>query len=91
MTLDSRTEEKMRQARRRFLMSCGKFAVVTPPAVTLLLAGERQNYAAAGSHLGNAFGTRGRREFGLGHADNGFGNGGGDGVPGRSDHSDVNR
>jgi hypothetical protein len=36
-------------ARRRFLASCGKFAVVTPTAVTLLLAASEQNFATAAS------------------------------------------
>ncbi len=53
------------EARRRFLATCGKFAVATPPVVALMLADAERNYAAAGSN-------------------NGFGNGGGDGAPGRS-------
>ena len=36
-------------ARRRFLATCGKFAVVTPPAITLLLSASPQSYAAAAS------------------------------------------
>ena len=31
------------------------------------------------------------RSSGLRHANNGFGNGGNDGVPGNSHHTDVNR
>ena len=92
MTLDAQTEDKTREARRRFLMSCGKFAVATPPAVTLLLAGAQQNYASASSGHGRGHhkkhGHHGRHRR---HANNGFGNGGGDGVPGRSRHSDVDR
>lgn len=65
-------ESQLRDARRKFLMSCGKFAVVTPSAVTLLLSASTQNYATAGSN-------------------NGFGNGGSDGVPGRSNFQDVTR
>lgn len=62
------------QARRRFLATCGKFAVVTPPAMTVLLSSTAQNYAVAGS--GNAgLSLRGN---------NGWGNGGSDGVPGNS-------
>ena len=34
-------------ARRRFLASCGKFAVVTPPAIALMLSATEHNYAAA--------------------------------------------
>jgi hypothetical protein len=55
------------ESRRRFLAKCGKFAIVTPPAITLMLAASSQNFAVAASG-GN----------------NGFGNGGGDGVPGNS-------
>ncbi len=70
---DRKTEEQMREARRDFMKSCGKFAVVTPAAMTLLLSASRQNYATAGSH--NGFRRQGN---------NGFGNGGGDGIPGNS-------
>lgn len=59
-------------ARRRFLLNCGKFAVVTPPVVTLMLSASERSYAAVAS------GARGRK------GNNGFGNGGGDGVPGNS-------
>jgi hypothetical protein len=72
--MDKHNKADMLDARRRFLAKCGKFAVITPPAVTLLLSSTAQNYAVAAS--GNA----GRSLSG----NNGFGNGGGDGVPGRS-------
>lgn len=36
-------------ARRRFLINCGKFAVATPPAISLLLAAAKTNYAVASS------------------------------------------
>jgi hypothetical protein len=41
--------------RRKFLASCGKFAVVTPPAVTLLLSTSLNSTAVAQSagHSGN--------------------------------------
>ncbi len=54
--------------RRKFLASCGKFAVVTPPAITLLLstslnstavaqsAGNNGNHNGNGNGNGNAFG-----------------------------------
>lgn len=58
-------------ARRRFLANCGKFAIVTPPVVSLMLSASHRSYANAGSG-----GSRG--------GNNGFGNGGGDGVPGNS-------
>ena len=77
--------------RRRFLISCGKFAVVTPPTIALILAESDRNYAMAlsggshGHHFGFGGGVGGGRWHRPRHfADNGFGNGGGDGVPGRS-------
>jgi hypothetical protein len=38
-----------REARRRFLAACGKFAVVTPPTITLMLAAAERSYVAAQS------------------------------------------
>jgi len=35
--------------RRKFLAACGKFAVVTPPAITLLLSTSLHSPAVAGS------------------------------------------
>lgn len=32
------TSENTAEARRRFLAQCGRFAVVTPPAMTMLLS-----------------------------------------------------
>jgi hypothetical protein len=75
-TMDKHKEPEMLDARRRFLAACGKFAVITPPAMTVLLTSTAQNYAVAAS------GGRGVRLPGGGN--NGFGNGGGDGVPGNS-------
>jgi hypothetical protein len=80
--LDGISEERMNkdteidrlEARRRFLAKCGKFAVITPPAMTVLLSSTAQNYAVAASGGGG-------RSF---QGNNGFGNGGGDGVPGNS-------
>ena len=67
-------------ARRRFLATCGKFAVITPPAMTVLLTSTAQNYAVAASGGGSV-----RLSGGGGpQGNNGFGNGGGDGVPGNS-------
>lgn len=59
-----RSDSDIVKARREFLARCGKFAIVTPPAVALMLSAVRNNYAYA--------------------SNNGFGNGGGDGVPGNS-------
>jgi hypothetical protein len=61
--------------RREFLKSCGKFAAVTPPAVTLLLSTSLTSAAIASS------GGR------IVRGNNGFGNGGGDGSHnGKEDH-----
>ena len=60
--------------RRKFLVDCGKFAAVTPPAISLLLASSNQNFAVAASG-GNPS---------VSHANNGFGNGPFDGIPGKS-------
>lgn len=62
------------EARRRFLATCGKFAIATPPAVTMILSQAGRNYAVASSG-GHGPSSRGN---------NGWGNGGGDGVPGKS-------
>lgn len=62
--------------RRKFLASCGKFAAVTPPAITMLLSTSLNSNAITGS--------AGRKLHGQGN--NGKGNGGGDGSPnGKSD------
>lgn len=49
--------EGLVQDRRRFLLSCGRFAMITPPTMTLLLASSGQNFAVAGS--GSAGGSLG--------------------------------
>jgi hypothetical protein len=54
-TEDSLTEEN--EDRRKFLAACGKFAVVTPPAVTLLLSTSLNSPAVA-----NSSGGRGSRD-----------------------------
>ena len=72
MTLHKGSEKA--ESRRRFLATCGKFAVITPPAMTVLLSSTAQNYAVARSgHSGHSL-----------RGNNGFGNGGYDGVPGNS-------
>ena len=73
--MDKHREHDTLAARRRFLAKCGKFAAITPPAMTLLLSSTAQNYAVAAS--GNA-------GMSLSRGNNGFGNGGDDGVPGNS-------
>jgi hypothetical protein len=61
--------------RRRFLAACGKFAVVTPPVMTMLLSTSLTSTAIAGS-VGGSKGN------------NGYGNGGGDGSPNGKEDSD---
>jgi hypothetical protein len=56
--------------RRKFLAACGKFAVVTPPAISLLLSTSLTSTAVAKSG---------------GNGNNGWGNGGGDGSPNGKD------
>ena len=56
--------------RRKFLAACGKFAVVTPPAITLLLSTSLNSTAIASSSA---------------KGNNGWGNGGGDGSPNGKD------
>ena len=68
------TNDDVAEARRRFLVTCGKFAVVTPPAMALMLADAKRNYALASNFSFRSTGS----------GNNGFGNGGGDGVPGNS-------
>lgn len=68
--------------RRKFLASCGKFAVVTPPAITMLLSTSLNSTAVASSGAGGSSGGRGDR------GNNGYGNGGGDGSPnGKEDNN----
>jgi hypothetical protein len=55
--------------RRAFLATCGRFAAVTPPALTMLLSTSLTSDAIAKS----------------GHGNNGKGNGGGDGSPNGKD------
>lgn len=37
------------EARRRFLLTCGRYAAVTPPVISLLLSTAGPNYAIAAS------------------------------------------
>lgn len=47
---DGGRDAERREARRRFLQRCGRFAAITPPAVTLMLAGHgASRYAVAQS------------------------------------------
>jgi hypothetical protein len=69
---------EMVQERRRFLASCGKFAVVTPPVITLLLSTSLNSPAIASSGGGK----------GKDKGNNGFGNGGGDNSPNGKEDDD---
>jgi hypothetical protein len=71
-------ETEADEDRRKFLAACGKFAVVTPPAITMLLSTSLASDAIA--HSGGRGYTKGN---------NGWGNGGGDGSPNGKD--DTNR
>lgn len=62
--------------RRNFLKTAGRFAAVTPPAITLLLSTSLTSDAIAHSGAGGHGGPRGN---------NGKGNGGGDGSPNGKD------
>ena len=42
-------EEDLNEDRRKFLASCGRFAAVTPPAITLLLSTSLNSNAVASS------------------------------------------
>jgi hypothetical protein len=63
--------------RRAFLASCGRFAAVTPPALTVLLSTSLTSDAIAKSGHHHS-----------GHGNNGKGNGGWDGSPnGKNDRN----
>lgn len=89
MQVDKDTPDAQVEARRRFLATCGKFAIATPPAITLLLAQSNRNYVFAGSgrgHHGGGGGGGFGGGFGGGHkggGHNGPGHGGGSGRGGR--------
>ena len=76
--IQNRPENDADEDRRKFLATCGKFAVVTPPAVTLLLSTSLHSSAvaqSAGSHKngswsgGGSWGGRG--SWGGGHSSGG--------------------
>ena len=47
--MQGKDSSSAREARRRFLAACGKFAAVTPPTITLMLAAAERSYVAAQS------------------------------------------
>ena len=65
--------------RREFLKTCGKFAAVTPPTITLLLSTSLTSDAIAHSGASAVHHRNGN---------NGWGNGGGDGSPNGKDDKD---
>jgi hypothetical protein len=67
--------------RREFLKTCGKFAAVTPPAITLLLSTSLTSDAIAHSGAGAVHHNHHEHD----HGNNGWGNGGGDGSPNGKD------
>jgi hypothetical protein len=69
--------------RRKFLAACGKFAVVTPPAITLLLSTSLNSNAITHSG-GKGSDDRGSDDGG----NSGWGNGGGDGSPNGKNDTD---
>ena len=75
--MDDREQHEI-EDRRNFLKSAGRFAAVTPPAITLLLSTSLTSDAIA--HSGARNGNKGN---------NGFGNGGNDGSNGKKE--DENR
>ena len=75
----SAPDHESNEDRRRFLAACGKFAVVTPPAMTMLLSTSLTSSAIALSGGGGSKGNKGN---------NGYGNGGGDGSPNGKEDAD---
>ncbi|KRR24655.1 hypothetical protein [Bradyrhizobium retamae] len=67
--MDERQQGEI-EDRRKFLISAGRFAAVTPPVITLPLSTSLTSDAIA--HSGAGGGPRGN---------NGYGNGGSDGSP----------
>jgi hypothetical protein len=51
--MPAETEDDADQDRRNFLSSCGKFAAVTPPAITILLSTSLNSKAIARSDDGD--------------------------------------
>jgi hypothetical protein len=77
--MTEKEDDENGEARRQFLQKAGKFAAVTPVVITGLLSVSKGNYAMAISGSGSSR-----------HANNGFGNGAGDGIPGKSGGKGAN-
>jgi hypothetical protein len=67
--------------RRAFLKSCGRFAAVTPPAVTMLLSTSLTSGAIAKSGGGSGTKVKGNNGFGNGANGTNPGSFSGNGVP----------
>jgi hypothetical protein len=80
VAMDDREQREL-EDRRNFLKSAGRFAAVTPPAITLLLSTSLTSDAIAHSGIGRNGGDKPKP------GNNGFGNGGNDG----GHKEDVNR
>jgi hypothetical protein len=61
----SMVKAETNEDRRKFLATCGRFAIVTPPAITLLLSTSLNSPAVANS------GGRGSSDDGGGNSDGG--------------------
>jgi len=57
-------QDSMDEDRRKFLAVCGKFAVVTPPTLTVLLSTSLNSTAVAKSGGGDGGSSSGRRDHG---------------------------
>lgn len=61
--LSEDTGDRIEMERRKFLGRCGRFAIATPPAITLLMSTSLTSQAIAKSggkgHPGNGYGPRG--------------------------------
>jgi hypothetical protein len=88
MTDVQNSDDRANEDRRKFLATCGKFAVVTPPSITVLLSTSLTSDAIAasgarsdrgGSNRGGLFDDDGRhdRDFFDGSSENGGSRGGG--------------
>ena len=85
MTSEHSKPSRSEEDRREFLKSVGRFAAVTPPAITMLLSTSLTSDAIAASGSGGPKGPKGPK------GNNGYGNGGNDGVPGKSGKTDTRR
>jgi hypothetical protein len=64
MTQSNSRKTDADEDRRKFMAACGKFAVVTPPAITLLLSTSLNSTAIAHSGGRSSHEDHGRSEWG---------------------------